>query len=76
MASQHIDVSEQNLSQDEWWALFEELRLTQQQAYDEVGGSEAFLRRERDAGATGEDLRWALDNSPDRPPDPGDELEA
>jgi hypothetical protein len=28
----------------------------------------------RSAGATGEALRWALDNGPDRPPDPGDEL--
>ncbi len=35
--------------------------------------AEEFFKR-RSAGATGEMLRWALDNGPDRPPDPGDEL--
>jgi hypothetical protein len=37
--------------------------------------SVAFFKN-RAAGATGKDLRWALDNAPDRDPDPGDELEA
>jgi hypothetical protein len=35
--------------------------------------AEEFFKR-RSAGATGEALRWALDNGPDRSPDPGDEL--
>jgi hypothetical protein len=35
--------------------------------------AEEFFKR-RSAGATGETLRWALDNGPDRAPDPGDEL--
>jgi len=35
--------------------------------------AEEFFKK-RSAGATGETLRWALDNGPDRPPDPGDEL--
>jgi len=39
------------LSPDQWWALFDELRLAQQPAYAEVGGSVAFLRHERDADA-------------------------
>jgi len=29
----------------------------------------------RAQGSTGNGLRWALDNAPDRPPDPGDEFE-
>jgi hypothetical protein len=37
------------LSRDQWWALFDELRLAQQPAYAEVGGSIDFLRHERDA---------------------------
>ncbi len=37
--------------------------------------AEEFFRK-RSAGATGQDLRWALDNAPDVPPMPGDELEA
>jgi hypothetical protein len=37
--------------------------------------AEEFFKK-RAAGATGEDLRWALDNAPDVPPMPGDELEA
>ncbi len=36
--------------------------------------AEAFFKK-RAAGATGQDLRWALDNAPDVPPMPGDELE-
>ena len=36
--------------------------------------AEEFFKK-RAAGATGEDLRWALDNAPDVPPMPGDELE-
>jgi len=36
--------------------------------------AEEFFKK-RAAGATGQDLRWALDNAPDGPPDPGDELE-
>jgi len=39
----------------------------------ERSAKEFFKRRA--TGATGQDLRWALDNAPDRPPDPGDELE-
>ncbi len=37
--------------------------------------AEEFFKK-RAAGATGEDLRWALDNAPDVPPMPDDELEA
>jgi hypothetical protein len=37
--------------------------------------AEEFFKK-RAAGATGEDLRWALDNAPDVPPISGDELEA
>jgi hypothetical protein len=37
--------------------------------------AEEFFKK-RSAGATGQDLRWALDNAPVRPPDPGDELES
>jgi len=37
------------LSHEQWWALFDELRLAQQPAYEEVGGSATFLRHERDA---------------------------
>jgi hypothetical protein len=48
-------------------ALEEQVRLEQ--------SAEEFFKQ-RSAGATGESLRWALDNAPDRPPDPGDELEA
>jgi hypothetical protein len=36
--------------------------------------TEEFFKK-RAAGAPGNGLRWALDNSPDRPPDAGDELE-
>jgi len=36
------------LSHDQWWALFDELRHAQQSAYAEVGGPIAFLRHERD----------------------------
>jgi hypothetical protein len=41
-----------SLSPDQWWALFDELRLAQQPAYAEVGGSVAFIRHERDADVT------------------------
>ena len=37
------------LSPDQWWALFDQLRLAQQPAYAEVGGPVAFIRHERDA---------------------------
>ncbi len=37
--------------------------------------AEEFFKK-RAAGATGEGLRWALDNAPDVPPMPDDELEA
>lgn len=37
--------------------------------------TEEFFKK-RAAGATGNGLRWALDNAPDRPSDPGDEFES
>ena len=37
------------LSREEWWRLFDELRLSQQPAYAEYGGPVAFVRQERDA---------------------------
>ena len=40
-----------DLSRDEWWALFDDLRLRQQAAYAEYGGSQSFLRAERDTHA-------------------------
>jgi hypothetical protein len=36
--------------------------------------TEEFFNK-RATGATGNGLRWALDNAPDRPPDPGDDFE-
>jgi hypothetical protein len=39
----------EGLSHDEWWALFDELRLLQQKDYAEHGGPAAFVRKERDA---------------------------
>jgi len=42
-----------DLSCEQWWALFDELRITQQPAYAEVGGPMVFLRNERDADAPG-----------------------
>ena len=42
------------LSHDEWWALFDQLRLSQQADYAEYGGPVAFVRRERDSD---EDIR-------------------
>ncbi len=42
-----------DLSREQWWALFDELRMAQKPAYDEVGGALEFLRRERDADAPG-----------------------
>ncbi len=44
----HSDDASQ-LSREQWWALYDELRLAQQPAYAEVGGPAAFLRHERDA---------------------------
>ena len=37
------------LSHEEWWALFDQLRLSQQADYAEYGGPVAFFRKERDA---------------------------
>lgn len=37
------------LTREEWWKLFDELRLSQQPAYAEYGGPVAFVRQERDA---------------------------
>jgi hypothetical protein len=37
------------LSREEWWALFDQLRLSQQADYAEYGGPVAFFRKERDA---------------------------
>jgi hypothetical protein len=37
------------LSREEWWSLFDELRLAQQPAYAEHGGPIAFLGAERQA---------------------------
>lgn len=39
------------LSHEEWWALFDRLRLAQQADYAEYGGPVAFFRSERDADA-------------------------
>lgn len=53
MSSAHIippqpdDAS--HLSPEQWWALFDQLRLAQQSAYAEVGGPVAFIRHEREA---------------------------
>ena len=38
-----------------------------------VRSAQEFFKK-RAAGATGEELRWALEHAPDRPADPGDEL--
>ena len=43
---------------------------------DALGSSTEEFFEKRAAGATGNGLRWALDNAPDRPPDPGDEFES
>ena len=37
------------LSREEWWALFEELRLDQQPDYAEYGCPIAFFRKERES---------------------------
>lgn len=37
------------LTREEWWKLFDELRLSQHPAYAEYGGPVAFVRQERDA---------------------------
>jgi len=37
------------LNFDQWWALFDQLRLSQQHAYEEYFGPVAFFRKERDA---------------------------
>ena len=49
----HPAEPEQNpsLSREQWWALYDELRLSQQADYAEYGGPVAFLRKERDADA-------------------------
>jgi hypothetical protein len=55
MSSAHVIPAQSDdasrLSADQWWALFDELRLAQQPAYAEVGGPLAFIRQERDADA-------------------------
>jgi hypothetical protein len=48
VASPQSDESIQ-LSHEQWWALFDELRLSQQADYAEYGGPVAFFRKERDA---------------------------
>ena len=37
-----------DLSSEQWWALFDKLRQAQQQAYAEQGGAVACIRHERD----------------------------
>ena len=53
MASAIVSLTEQeqgdSLSREAWWALFDELRLSQQADYAEYGGPVAFFRKERDA---------------------------
>ena len=43
--------SQDALSRESWWNLFDELRLSQQKTYDEYGGATEFFRRERNADA-------------------------
>jgi hypothetical protein len=40
---------ERPLTRDEWWDLFDHLRLSQQPEYAKYGGPLAFLREEREA---------------------------
>ncbi len=42
---------EPSLSRNEWWELFDRLRLSQQADYAEYGGPVAFFRKERDSDA-------------------------
>jgi hypothetical protein len=77
----HIEVPD-NLMQDALQSAAREGKSLQQWAQSALEervrlerSAEEFFRKHA-AGATGEDLRWALDNAPDRPPDPGDELES
>jgi hypothetical protein len=42
-------MKERPLTHDEWWDLFDQLRLDQQPGYAEHGGPVAFFRKERDA---------------------------
>ena len=42
-----------HLSPEEWWDLFDRVRLRMQPAYAELGGAEVFLREERDTDAVG-----------------------
>jgi hypothetical protein len=57
MSSAHVIPAQPDdatrLSPAQWWALFDKLRLSQQSAYAEVGGPDAFIRHERDADTTG-----------------------
>jgi hypothetical protein len=46
------EATEKPLTREQWWALFDELRVAQQPAYAEHGGPVAFLRKERDADST------------------------
>ena len=39
------------LSREEWWTLFEQLRLAQQPDYAEYGGPVAFFRKQRESDA-------------------------
>jgi hypothetical protein len=48
---------EKPLSHDQWWALFDELRLSQQADYAEYGGPVAFFRKERETDAELSDAR-------------------
>jgi hypothetical protein len=42
---------EPSLTKDEWWDLFDQLRVAEQPHYAEQGGAVAFFRKERDADA-------------------------
>ncbi len=39
--------TEDHLSREEWWNLFDQLRLAQQQDYAEYGGPVDFVRKQR-----------------------------
>ncbi len=43
----HSETNE--LTREEWWKLFHELRVKMAPLYDEFGGPVAFFRAERDA---------------------------
>jgi hypothetical protein len=61
MSSAHVAPSQSDessqLSHEQWWALFDELRLSQQADYAEYGGPVAFFRKERDADVELPDAR-------------------